>query len=251
MSEAEKALFRDGVSYADISYDITERVRGIYLDLRFNEKVDLDTRIARYMKGLGDRIIDFLSIYGNINRKESKSIVEMHLGIFFNSKIGEYGIVDGESGKVILPVIKMLHTFYCSDHKIEMEKCVKSFKNQTEKMFKDIPEKWHIPVHDTLKEKEIVKKTTNKIDINKIVNRLKDLPSYFNEVTVPLEDIEFDGDKMILKCSDLEAIKIVDELLEGISTEDDEDVIFDDDYDYDEISKTLEELLEDLSRKDK
>lgn len=247
MSEAEKALFRDRVSYADISYDITERVRGIYLDLRFNEKVNLDTRIARYMKGLGDRIIDFLSIYGNINRKESKSIVEMHLGIFFNSKIGEYGIVDGESGKVILPVIEMLHTFYCSDHKIEMKKCVKAFKDQTEEMFKDIPEKRDIPVHDARKEKE-VEKPSSKNEINKMVSRLKDLPSYINEVTVPLEDIEFDGEKMILKCSDLEAIKIADEIFEGINTEKDEDALFEDDYD--EISKTLEEILEDLSRKD-
>ena len=55
---------------------------------------------------------------------------------------------------------------------------------------------------------------------------------------------------MILKCSDLEAIKIADEIFEGISTEKDEDTVFDDDYDYDEISKTLEEILEDLSRKD-
>ena len=77
-----------------------------------------------------------------------------------------------------------------------------------------------------------------------MVSRLKDLPSYINEVTVPLEDIEFDGDKMILKYSDLEAIKIVDELLGGISTEKDEDTLFEDDYDYDEISKTLEEILE-------
>lgn len=82
-----------------------------------------------------------------------------------------------------------------------------------------------------------------------MVSRLKDLPSYINEVTVPLEDIEFDGDKMILKYSDLEAIKIADEIFEGISTEKDKDAVFDND-DYDEISKTLEEILEDLSRKD-
>lgn len=76
-----------------------------------------------------------------------------------------------------------------------------------------------------------------------MVSRLKDLPSYINEVTVPLEDIEFDGDKMILKCIDLEAVKIADEILEGISTEDD----------HDEIFRTLKEIydgLEDLSRKD-
>lgn len=119
-------------------------------------------------------------------------------------------------------------------------------------MFKDIPEKQDITVHDTLKEKEVKEKPSSKNDINKIVSRLKDLPSYINEVTVPLEDIEFDDDKMILKCIDLEAIKIADEILEGISTEDDrDDTEFDDDHD--EIFRTLKEIydgLEDLSRKD-
>lgn len=110
-----------------------------------------------------------------------------------------------------------------------MTKYAKEFKDQTEEMFKKgcIP-----PIND----------------IGKEVNRLKDLPSYINEVTVPLEYIEFDGEKMILKCSDLEAIKIADEIFEGINTEKDEDALFEDDYD--EISKTLEEILEDLSRKD-
>lgn len=109
--------------------------------------------------------------------------------------------------------------------------------------------KRNIPVHDVTKEKEVEGKPSGKNDINKIVSRLKDLPSYINEVTAPLEDIEFDGDKMILKYSDLEAIKIADEIFEGISTEKDKDAVFDND-DYDEISKTLEEILEDLSRKD-
>lgn len=227
-----------------------ERVRSAYIDLRFNEKVDLDTRIKRYMRVLGDRIVSFLFVYGNIDKEESKSIMEMHLGIFLNSKIGEYGIVDGESGKVILPVIKMMYTFYCTNNIIEMKECVKAFKDETEQMFKDIPEKRNIPVHDVTKEKEVEGKPSSKNNINKMVSRLKDLPSYINEVTVPLEDIEFDGDKMILKCIDLEAIKIADEILEGISTEKDEDTVFDDDYGYDEISKTLEEILEDLSRKD-
>lgn len=174
--------------------------------------------------------------------------MEMHLGIFLNSKIGEYGIVDGESGKVILPVIEMMYTFYCTNNIIEMKECVKAFKDETERMFKDIPEKRNIPVHDVTKEKEVEGKPSGKNDINKIVSRLKDLPSYINEVTAPLEDIEFDGDKMILKYSDLEAIKIADEIFEGISTEKDKDALFEDDYD--EISKTLEEILEDLSRKD-
>lgn len=229
-----------------------ERVRSVYIDLRFNEKVDLDTRIKRYMRVLGDRIVSFLFVYGNIDKEESKSIMEMHLGIFLNSKIGEYGIVDGESGKVILPVIKMMCTYYWCNNIIEMKECVKAFKDETEQMFKDIPERQDIPVHDANKEKEVEEKTSSKNNINKMVSRLKDLPSYINEVTVPLEDIEFDGDKMILKYSDLEAIKIVDELLGGISTEKDEDTLFEDDYDYDydEISKTLEEILEDLSRKD-
>lgn len=226
-----------------------ERVRSVYIDLRFNEKVDLDTRIKRYMRVLGDRIVSFLFVYGNIDKEESKSIMEMHLGIFLNSKIGEYGIVDGESGKVILPVIKMMYTFYCTNNTIEMKECVKAFKDETEQMFKDIPEKRNIPVHDVTKEKEVEGKPSGKNDINKIVSRLKDLPSYINKVTVPLEDIELDGDKMILKCSDLEAIKIADEIFEGISTEKDKDAVFDND-EYDEISKTLEEILEDLSRKD-
>lgn len=226
-----------------------ERVRSVYIDLRFNEKVDLDTRIKRYMRVLGDRIVDFLFVYGNIDKEESKSIMEMHLGIFLNSKIGEYGIVDGESGKVILPVIKMMCAFYCTNNIIEVKECVKAFKDETEQMFKDIPEKRNIPVHDVTKEKEVEGKPSGKNDINKIVSRLKDLPSYINEVTAPLEDIEFDGDKMILKYSDLEAIKIADEIFEGISIEKDKDAVFDND-DYDEISKTLEEILEDLSRKD-
>lgn len=225
-----------------------ESVRSVYIDLRFNEKVDLDTRIKRYMRVLGDRIVNFLFVYGNIDKEESKSIMEMHLGIFLNSKIGEYGIVDGESGKVILPVIEMMYTFYCANNIIEMKECVKAFKDETERMFKDIPEKRNIPVHDVTKEKEVEGKPSGKNDINKIVSRLKDLPSYINEVTAPLEDIEFDGDKMILKYSDLEAIKIADEIFEGISTEKDKDALFEDDYD--EISKTLEEILEDLSRKD-
>lgn len=226
-----------------------ESVRSVYIDLRFNEKVDLDTRIKRYMRVLGDRIVNFLFVYGNIDKEESKSIMEMHLGIFLNSKIGEYGIVDGESGKVILPVIKMMYAFYCTNNIIEVKECVKAFKDETEQMFKDIPEKRNIPVHDVTKEKEVEGKPSGKNDINKIVSRLKDLPSYINEVTAPLEDIEFDGDKMILKYSDLEAIKIADEILEGISTEKYENTVLNDDYDYDEIDKALEEILEDLSRK--
>lgn len=108
-------------------------------------------------------------------------------------------------------------------------------------------------MHDTNKEKEVKEKPSSKNDINKIISRLKDLPSYINEVTVPLEDIEFNGDKMILKCIDLEAIKIADEILEGISTEDNEDKDMISEDDYDEISRTLKEIYEDLenlSRKD-
>lgn len=127
----------------------------------------------------------------------------------------------------------MYHLMYFSagfpedEYVFRMTKYAKAFKDQTKKGC--IP-----PMND----------------IDKEVNRLKDLPTYINEVTVPLEDIEFDGDKMILKCSDLEAIKIADELLGGISTEKYENTVLNDDYDYDEISKTLEEILEDLSRKD-
>lgn len=56
---------------------------------------------------------------------------------------------------------------------------------------------------------------------------------------------------MILKCGNLEAVLIADELLRGIHSggKEDDDTIFDGDYD--EISKDLEELLEELSRKDK
>lgn len=104
----------------------------------------------------------------------------------------------------------MMYTFYCTNNIIEMKECVKAFKDETEQMFKDIPEKKKIPVHDVTKEKEVEGKPSSKNNINKMVSRLKDLPSYINEVTVPLEDIEFDGDKMILKCSDLEAIKIAE-----------------------------------------
>lgn len=58
---------------------------------------------------------------------------------------------------------------------------------------------------------------------------------------------------MILKCIDLEAVKIADVILEGISTEDDEDKDMISEDDHDEIFRTLKEIydgLEDLSRKD-
>lgn len=58
---------------------------------------------------------------------------------------------------------------------------------------------------------------------------------------------------MILKCIDLEAIKIADEIFEGISTEDDEDKDMISEDDHDEIFRTLKEIydgLENLSRKD-
>ena len=243
MSE-ETILYSDGAPYASMTYDVAERVK--------NE----DTGISRYMDEVWNLIIDILCEYGKVDREKAKDLIDKHIAIFLNAKIGDCGIVSGESGKVISLVINMYHTMYFSagfpenEYRSRMKKHAKAFKNQTEKLFKDIPEKRNIPVHDVNKEKEVKEKPSSKNDINKIFGRLKDLPSYINEVAVPLEAIEFDDDKMILKCSDLEAIRIADELLEGISTEKDEDTVFDDDYDYNRISKTLEEILEDLSRKD-
>lgn len=255
MSE-ENILFSDGIPYPNMAYDVTGRVKNEYNNLRISSKDDLDAGISRYMDEVGNLIIDILCEYGNVDREESKSLVDKHLKAFLNAKIGDCGIVSGKSGKVISSVINMYHTMYFSagfpenEYRHMMEKHAKAFKDQTEEMFNDIPEKRDIPVHDVRKEeKEVEGKPSSKNNINETVSRLKDLPSYITEVTVPLEDIEFDGDKMILKCIDLEAIKIADEILEGISTEKDEDTVFDDDYD--EISKTLEEILEDLSRKDK
>ena len=99
------------------------------------------------------------------------------------------------------------------------KKHAKAFKDQTKEMFKDIPEKRNIPVHDARKEeKEVNEKPTNKNDVNEVVSRLKDLPSYFSEVSVPLEDIEFNGDKMILKCGDPEIEFIVDEIFHELLT---------------------------------
>ena len=236
MSDEYLTLFSDGVPYLGVSYDVSEQVKKEYINLRISLKDDLDAGISRYMDKIGNLIIEVLCEYCEINSEKSKSLIYKHLGKFFNTEDGEYGIVSGESGRIISPVISMYHLMYFSagfsedEYRPRMKKYAKAFKDQTEEMFK----KGCAPVND----------------IGKEVNRLKDLPSYINEVTVPLEDIEFDGDKMILKYSDLEAVRIADELLKGISTEKDEDTVFDDDYDYDEISKTLEEILEDLSRKD-
>lgn len=257
MSE-EAILFSDGIPHPNMTYDVTGRVKNEYNNLRISSKDDLDTGISRYMDEVGNLIIDILCEYGNVDREESKSLVDKHLKAFLNAKIGDCGIVSGKSGKVISSVINMYHTMYFSagfpenEYRHMMEKHAKAFKDQTEEMFKDIPEKRDIPVHDARKEKE-VEKPSSKNEINKMVSRLKDLPSYINEVTVPLEDIEFDGDKMILKCIDLEAVKIADVILEGISTEDDEDKDMISEDDHDEIFRTLKEIydgLEDLSRKD-
>lgn len=257
MSE-ENILFSDGIPYPNMTYDVTGRVKNEYNNLRISSKDDLDAGISRYMDEVGNLIIDILCEYGNVDREESKSLVDKHLKAFLNAKIGDCGIVSGKSGKVISSVINMYHTMYFSagfpenEYRHMMEKHAKAFKDQTEEMFKDIPEKRDIPVYDARKEKE-VEKPSSKNEINKMVSRLKDLPSYINEVTVPLEDIEFDGDKMILKCIDLEAVKIADEILEGISTEDDEDKDMISEDDHDEIFRTLKEIydgLEDLSRKD-
>ena len=242
-----------------MAYDVAERVKNEYNNLRISSKDDLDTGISRYMDEVGNLIIDILCEYGKVNREESKSLIDKHLKVFLSSEIGDCGIVSGESGKVISSVINMYHTMYFSagfpenEYRFRMKKHAKAFKNQTEQMFKDIPEKRIVPVYDVNKEKEADEKPKprNKNSISKIVSRLKDLPSYISEVSVPLEDIELSEDKMILKCTDLEAILITDELFGGIiQTEDDEDTVSDDDYDYDEISKTLEEILEDLSRED-
>lgn len=236
MSEEYLTLFSDGVPYLGISYDVSERVRKEYINLRISLKDDLDAGISRYMDKIGNLIIDILREYCETDSEELKSLIHKHLGEFLNAENGDYGIISGKSGRIISPVISMYHLMYFSagfpkdEYIFRMTKYAKAFKDQTEEMFK----KGYTPVND----------------IGKEVNRLKDLPSYVNEVTVPLEDIEFDGDKMILKCSDLEAIKIADEIFEGISTEKDEDTVFDDDYGYDETSKTLEKILENLSRKD-
>ena len=260
MSE-ETILFSDGIPYPNMTYDVTGRVKNEYNNLRISSKDDLDAGISRYMDEVGNLIIDILCEYGNVDREESKSLVDKHLKAFLNAKIGDCGIVSGKSGKVISSVINMYHTMYFSagfpenEYRHMMEKHAKAFKDQTEEMFNDIPKKRDIPVHDVRKEeKEVNEKPTNKNDINEVVSGLKDLPSYFSEVSVPLEDIEFDGDKMILKCIDLEAIKIADEILEGISTEKDEDrdMISEED-DHDETFRTLKEIydgLENLSRKD-
>lgn len=237
MSDEYLTLFSDGVPYLGVSYDVSERVRNEYANLRISLKDDLNTGISRYMDEIGNLIIDILCEYCAIDSEESKSLIYKHLGEFLNAENGDYGIISGESGRIISPVISMYHLMYFSagfpedEYIFRMTKYAKTFKDQTEEMFKKgcIP-----PIND----------------IDKEVDRLKDLPSYINEVTVPLEDIEFDGDKMILKCSDLEAIKIADEILEGISTEKYENTVLNDDYDYDEIDKALEEILEDLSRKD-
>lgn len=257
MSE-ETILFSDGIPYPNMTYDVTGRVKNEYNNLRISSKDDLDAGISRYMDEVGNLIIDILCEYGNVDREESKSLIDKHLKAFLSAEIGDCGIVSGKSGKVISSVINMYHTMYFSagfpenEYRHMMEKHAKAFKDQTEEMFKDIPEKRDIPVYDARKEKE-VEKPSSKNEINKMVSRLKDLPSYINEVTVPLEDIEFDGDKMILKCIDLEAVKIADEILEGISTEDDEDKDMISEDDHDEIFRTLKEIydgLEDLSRKD-
>lgn len=253
MSE-ETISYRGGAPYASMTYGVAERVKNEYNNLRISSKDDLDAGISRYMDEVGNLIIDILCEYGKVDCEKSKDLIYKHIAIFLNAKIGNYGIVSGESGNLISPVIGMYHTMYFSagfpenEYRFRMKKHAKAFKNQTEKLFKDIPEKKKIPVHDVTKEKEVEGKPSSKNNINKMVSRLKDLPTYINEVTVPLEYIEFDGEKMILKCSDLEAIKIADEIFEGINTEKDEDALFEDDYD--EISKTLEEILEDLSRKD-
>lgn len=237
MSDEYLTLFSDGVPYLGVSYDVSERVRNEYANLRISLKDDLNTGISRYMDEIGNLIIDILCEYCAIDSEESKSLIYKHLGEFLNAENGDYGIISGESGRIISPVISMYHLMYFSagfpedEYVFRMTKYAKAFKDQTEEMFK----KGCIPPMN---------------DIDKEVNRLKDLPTYINEVTVPLEDIEFDGDKMILKCSDLEAIKIADELLGGISTEKYENTVLNDDYDYDEIDKALEEILEDLSRKD-
>lgn len=233
MSDEYLTLFSDGVPYLGVSYDVSERVRNEYANLRISLKDDLNTGISRYMDEIGNLIIDILCEYCAIDSEESKSLIYKHLGEFLNAENGDYGIISGESGRIISPVISMYHLMYFSagfpedEYVFRMTKYAKAFKDQIKKGC--IP-----PMND----------------IDKEVNRLKDLPTYINEVTVPLEDIEFDGDKMILKCSDLEAIKIADELLGGISTEKYENTVLNDDYDYDEIDKALEEILEDLSRKD-
>ena len=256
MSE-ENILFSDGIPYPNMTYDVTGRVKNEYNNLRISSKDDLDAGISRYMDEVGNLIIDILCEYGNVDREESKSLVDKHLKAFLNAKIGDCGIVSGKSGKVISSVINMYHTYYfragiTEDEFISrMKNCAETFKKQTEELFKDISEKRTIPVHEAKNEKEVDVKITIKNNIIKVVNKLKDLPSYISEVSVPLEDIEFDGDKMILKCGNLEAVLISDELLRVTNSgrKEDDDTIFDDDYD--EISKTLEEILEELSRKDK
>lgn len=239
MSEEYLTLFSDGVPYLGISYDVSERVRKEYINLRISLKDDLDAGISRYMDKIGNLIIDILREYCETDSEESKSLIYKHLGEFLNAENGDYGIISGKSGRIISPVISMYHLMYFSagfpkdEYIFRMTKYAKAFKDQTEEMFK----KGCAPVND----------------IGKEINRLKDLPSYINEVTVPLEDIEFDDDKMILKCIDLEAIKIADEIFEGISTEDDDDKDMISEDDHDEIFRTLKEIydgLEDLSRKD-
>lgn len=253
MSE-ETILFSDGIPYPNMTYDVTGRVKNEYNNLRISSKDDLDTGISRYMDEVGNLIIDILCEYGNVDREESKSLVDKHLKAFLSAEIGDCGIVSGESGKVISSVINMYHTMYFSagfpenEYRHMMKKHAKAFKDQTEEMFKDIPEKRNIPVHDARKEeKEVNEKPTNKNDVNEVVSRLKDLPSYFSEVSVPLEDIEFNGDKMILKCGDPEIAFIVDEIFHELPTEEPIDV-------YDENDTTLREIvrsLERLSRKRK
>lgn len=255
MSE-ETILFSDGIPYPDMTYDVTGRVKNEYNNLRLSSRDDLDAGITRYMNEVGDLIIDILCVYGNVNREESKSLIDKHLKAFLSAEIGDCGIVSGKSGKVISSVINMYHAYYFragiteDELKSRMKNCAKEFKKQTEELFKDISKKRIIPVHEAKNEKEVDAKIIIENNINKAVNKLKDLPSYISEVSVPLEDIEFDGDKMILKCGNLEAVLIADELLRGTHSgrKEDDDTIFDDDYD--EISKTLEEILEDLSRED-
>lgn len=145
MSE-ETILYSDGAPYAGMTYDVAERVKNEYNNLRISSKDDLDAGISRYMDEVGNLIIDILCEYGKVDREKSKSLIDKHIVIFLNSKIGNYGIVSGESGDLISPVIGMYYTMYFSagfpenEYRFRMKKHAKAFKNQTEEMFKDIPE---------------------------------------------------------------------------------------------------------------
>lgn len=91
MSEEYLTLFSDGVPYLGISYDVSERVRKEYINLRISLKDDLDAGISRYMDKIGNLIIDILREYCETDSEESKSLI--YINIWGNSSMLKTGIM--------------------------------------------------------------------------------------------------------------------------------------------------------------